>query len=65
MNIDDAYDKDLLFVFPWSLNCGQQRTIVMEDEKEKEILIYYNIRHGPQTTFCPLFMSLLMIVKIS
>ncbi|KAL7369658.1 hypothetical protein ABVT39_004746 [Epinephelus coioides] len=36
MNTDDAYDKDLLFVFPWSPSCGQQRTNVIEDEKEKK-----------------------------
>ena len=64
MNIDDAYDKDLLFVFPWSPNCGQQRTIVMEDEKEKKKYSLITIQ-ALKTTFRPLFTSLLMVVKIS
>lgn len=43
MNIDDAYTEDLVFVFPWSPDCAWQRTS-----------IYYNIRLGLQSTFCPL-----------
>lgn len=68
MNIDDAYDKDLHFVFPWSPDRGQQRTSVIEDEKggkkRNVFLIYCNISCGPETTFCPLYYLLYVYIFV-
>lgn len=60
MNIDDAQDKDLHFVFCFFFGAGrrQQRANMIEDYKEgRDVrLIYNNISPGSQTSLCPLYL---------